>query len=157
MNLVTIAQVRSHCRAEAEDDTLLTAYADAAEQRAQDFLNRRVFATQVALDAAISGLATKVANAETAHRAALEAAQSLEGEARCTARAAADLALSRVMCEARETAVGMVVNPAIVGAVLLIAGHLYRNRESVITGTIATELPEGAIAMLWPHRVGLGV
>lgn len=157
MNLVTIAQVRTHCRAESEDDTLLTVYADAAEQRAQDFLNRRVFATEQALTDAIATIPAKVSAAEAAHSAALEAAQALEGEARCAARAAADMALRRALCEAREIAHGMVVNPAIVGAILLITGHLYRNRESVITGTIATELPEGAIVMLWPHRVGLGI
>lgn len=113
MDLVTIEQVRAHCRADPEDDALLVLYADAAEQQAQDFLNRKVFHDADALATAVL--------AETAG------------------------------CDP------IVVNPAIKAAVLLIAGHLYRNREEVITGTIVSEMKEGARALLWPHRVGLGV
>lgn len=53
MDLVTIEQVRAHCRTEPEDDVLVTLYADSAEQQVQDFLNRRVFKNQAALDAAV--------------------------------------------------------------------------------------------------------
>lgn len=113
MQLVEITQVRAHCRAESEDDVLLTTYADAAEQIAQDFLNRRVFADTEALAAAV-----------------------LDGSAGDDP---------------------IVVNPAIRAAILLTAGHLYRNREDVITGTIVSEMKEGARVLLWPHRVGLGV
>lgn len=52
MNLVTIAEVRAHCRAHADEDTLLTLYADAAEEAAQNFLNRKVFPTPEAMAAA---------------------------------------------------------------------------------------------------------
>ncbi|WP_036114480.1 MULTISPECIES: head-tail connector protein [Luteibacter] len=53
----------------------------------------------------------------------------------------------------------MVVNDAIKAAVLLIFGHLYRNREDVITGASAAAvvIPMGSRTLLWPHRVGLGV
>lgn len=51
----------------------------------------------------------------------------------------------------------MVVNDLVLAAVLLIVGHLYGNREDVITGTIATELPQGSRALLAPYRKGLGV
>lgn len=113
MELVTLDQVRDHCRASSDDDTLLTLYAEAAEAQAQDFLNRRVFAdTAKMADAVLDG-------------------------------AAGDDP--------------MVVTPAIKAAVLLLTGHLYRNREEVITGTIVSEMKEGARALLWPHRVGLGV
>lgn len=37
-------------------------------------------------------------------------------------------------------------------AMLLIIGHYYSNRESVVTGTIATELPLGVEALLYRHR-----
>lgn len=43
MQLLTIEQLRSHCRADPSDDDLLTVYAEAAEQAAQDFLNRKVY------------------------------------------------------------------------------------------------------------------
>lgn len=51
----------------------------------------------------------------------------------------------------------IVVNKSILAAVLLLAGHLYANRENVVAGQSATELPQGAHALLWPHRVGLGI
>jgi uncharacterized phiE125 gp8 family phage protein len=40
-------------------------------------------------------------------------------------------------------------------ALLLTIGHLYRNRETVVTGTIATELPQAAQAILDRRRVWL--
>ncbi|SEG20468.1 head-tail connector protein [Marinobacterium lutimaris] len=42
-------------------------------------------------------------------------------------------------------------------ALLLIIGHLYANRESVVIGTISSELPMGVHALLDPykiHRIG---
>ena len=51
----------------------------------------------------------------------------------------------------------MVSNKQISAACLLILGHLYANREDVVTGTIATEMPKGSEALLTPHRIGWGV
>lgn len=42
--------------------------------------------------------------------------------------------------------------PALVAAVTLLAGHLYRNREAVVTGTIATNLPLGVASLCEPYR-----
>jgi hypothetical protein len=50
----------------------------------------------------------------------------------------------------------MVVEPAIVAAVLLIFGRLYAYREDVVTGQ-AMELPRGSISLLQPYRVHMGV
>ena len=38
-------------------------------------------------------------------------------------------------------------------AITLTIGHLYEHREDVIVGTSANALPEGAMALLWPHRI----
>ncbi|UVL02068.1 head-tail connector protein [Pseudomonas sp. B21-047] len=51
----------------------------------------------------------------------------------------------------------MVCNKQIKAACLLILGHLYANREDVVIGTIATELPKGSVALLTPHRIGWGI
>jgi len=51
----------------------------------------------------------------------------------------------------------MICNKQIKAACLLILGHLYANREDVVIGTIATELPKGSVALLTPHRIGWGV
>lgn len=37
-------------------------------------------------------------------------------------------------------------------AVLMMVGHLYHNRETVVTGTIATEMPMGVAALCFPYR-----
>lgn len=44
------------------------------------------------------------------------------------------------------------VNAAITAAVLLIGGHLFENREAVVTGTIATSLPFAVESLLAPYR-----
>lgn len=42
-------------------------------------------------------------------------------------------------------------------AMLLLVGVWFVNREAVITGTIATDLPHGVEALLFPHRIFYGV
>jgi hypothetical protein len=53
----------------------------------------------------------------------------------------------------------IVVNDAIVAAILLILGKLYSNREDVVTGTGRTvqKLPDGSQYLLQPYRVAMGV
>ena len=113
MQLVTIEELRAHCNVAGNyDDDLLTTYAEAGANYAQDFLNRRVFPDALSMASAIED--------DTAG-----------------------------YCP-------MVVVPSIRAAVLLYAGHLYRNREAVTSET-ANELPYGVTQLLWPHRVGLGI
>lgn len=42
-------------------------------------------------------------------------------------------------------------------ALLLTIGHLYENREAIVTGTIATEIPLGALHLLDPFRLRMGL
>lgn len=49
----------------------------------------------------------------------------------------------------------LVAPRAVDQAILLLLGHLYRNREAVTTGL--SELPLGAFNLLYPHRVRMGV
>lgn len=48
---------------------------------------------------------------------------------------------------------GLPVPPAAIAATKLVLGSLYQNREAVITGTIATELPLGAQPLIDSFRV----
>lgn len=52
---------------------------------------------------------------------------------------------------------GIVINSAIQAALLLIVGHLFANREDVVVGVSATQLPNGAQYLLQPYRSGMGV
>lgn len=113
MELITPEQARLHCRADVGvDEQMLDLYGSAAEQAAQNFLNRRVYPNPEAMASAV-----------------------LDGSAGCDP---------------------MVVNDAIRAAILLMLGHLYRNREAVVSEA-TNELPLGVTQLLWPHRVGLGV
>lgn len=47
----------------------------------------------------------------------------------------------------------MVVNFAVQAAILLTLGHLYANREDVVTGASVAQLPLGARSLLRPHRI----
>ena len=52
---------------------------------------------------------------------------------------------------------GIVINPAIQAALLLIVGQLYANREAVLAGVSVAQLPNGSQYLLQPYRAGLGV
>jgi predicted HD phosphohydrolase len=113
MALVTREQALAHLKADSTEDVSI--YLSAAELAAMEYLNRNVYESEAAMDAAV-----------------------LAGNA-------------------GEDP--MVVNDLIKAAVLLIAGHLYRNREDVISGqtAAAVQLPLGSRALLQPYRVGMGV
>lgn len=113
MAVISLAIARHHLRDPDDADEYLELVIEAAEGQAMDYLNRRFYANQQALDEAV------------------------------TAGDAGDSP--------------MVSNKQIQAACLLILGHLYANREDVVTGTIATELPKGSVALLTPHRIGWGV
>lgn len=50
-------------------------------------------------------------------------------------------------------ATGASVPAAIRSAILLLVGHLYEHRESVIIGTISSDLPQGFEYLLNPYRI----
>lgn len=47
---------------------------------------------------------------------------------------------------------GSDVNQSIIMAMLMTIGHMYQNREAVVTGTIAIEVPLGAKSMIAPFK-----
>lgn len=113
MPFVGIDTVMLHCRGSEDDAALLTLYLSGAKQSAIDYLDRNVYESQIALDAAVA------------------------------AGTAGDYPI--------------VVNDAINTAILLTVGHLYANREDVIVGATASQLPNGAQFFLRPHRIFPGV
>ncbi|BDO09031.1 hypothetical protein KAM481_33070 [Aeromonas caviae] len=44
-------------------------------------------------------------------------------------------------------------NQAVVAAILMHAGQLYENRETIITGTIVSEVPMAYAHLLGPYRI----
>lgn len=51
----------------------------------------------------------------------------------------------------------MVADDLIRAAVLLMAGHLYANREDVVAGVSVAEMPMGSLYLLQPYRRQMGV
>lgn len=68
-----------------------------------------------------------------------------------------DAAMQKAVVEMTAGEHPVVVDDLIRCAVLLTVGHLYANREEVVTGTIATRMPVGAEYLLMPYRKCMGV
>ena len=158
MSVIDIDLAMHHLLAEPEDQVLVQAQLDAAEEAAMQFLNRRFYLDQVALDAARADVPQAMQAAKDVHASAVEAAQAEQDHTlRCRLLEHARRALAESYDQAGAIAYGMVLNPAIQAACLLKLGHLFANREEVVTGTIATELPLASQHLLMPYRIRMGV
>lgn len=158
MPVIAIDIAMHHLRAESDDQVLVKAQLEAAEESAMRFLNRRFYLDQVALDEARAGVSQAMQDAKAANAAAVAAAEAEQDHAlRCRLLEHARQALAEAYDQADTIAYGMVLNPAIQAACLLKLGHLFANREEVVTGTIATELPLASQHLLVPYRTRMGV
>lgn len=158
MSAIDIELAMKHLLAEPEDRDLVQSQLDGAETAAAAYLNRAFFVDQAALDSARLSVSAARYQARAAYDAAIAAAEEIEDhDQRCAAEADAGFVFSEALEAATRNARGMVINKAIEAACLLKLGHLFANREEVVTGTIATELPQGSKALLAPYRVGMGV
>lgn len=158
MALVTTEQAREHCKADPADDAMLAVYLAAAEKSAARLIGRNLYATQEEMDDAIATIPTAMATARTTYDAAVEAAADLDEWGKVSGESLAQRALDRVTWEQHYILHGIVVEDDIIAAILLILGHLYRNREDVVTGVTATEVPNAARALLWPYtRIAAGL
>lgn len=84
------------------------------------------------------------------------------------AQSAAEVFLGARLCTTEEERAQMVAAGAaseevlvagsdVKAAVLLTLGSLYEQREDLVIGQSVAKLPRGAEALLWPHRVDLGL
>lgn len=110
MSLIDLALAKRHLRLDVdfvEEDEIIGLYLAAAQDAAEQFLGRKLYAEGAALPA--------------------------------------------------DDPNGLVMPASVKAAILLTLGHLYGNREDVVIGTIATDMPNGAQALLWPYRTDIGV
>ncbi|MCF3155654.1 head-tail connector protein [Pseudomonas juntendi] len=158
MSVIAIEVAMHHLLAEPEDQVLVQAQLDAAEGTAMQFLNRRFYLDQVALDEARAGVQAAMQQAKEANAEAVAAAEAEQDHTlRCRLLEHARQALADAYDQADAIAYGMVLNPAIQAACLLKLGHLFANREEVVTGATATELPLASQHLLMPYRIRMGV
>ncbi|MBS3183751.1 phage gp6-like head-tail connector protein [Pseudomonas sp. PCH44] len=158
MPVIAIDLAMHHLLAEPEDQVLVEAQLGAAEDAAMSFLNRRFYLDQVALDQARAGVSASMQQAKEANAAAVAVAKAEQDHTlRCRLLEHARQALADAYDQADAIAYGMVLNPAIQAACLLKLGHLFANREEVVTGTTAVELPLASQHLLMPYRIRMGV
>lgn len=159
MTIIDIVVARHHLRVEPDyPEEQVLPHLQGAEELAQRFLNRRVYAVQADLDNAKQAMAGVLEAAALTRSQAFDAALAISD---CAARSMlarqADEAYAEVLAEQQRVARGIVITANIKSAILLIMGHLDENRETVARGITLNDLPKGAEYFLWPHRVGLGI
>lgn len=155
MPLLTPEQCRAQCRVSGDyDDATLLDKLASAEDAIAAHLNRNVYADQGALDAAVGALANAAGQAQDDYDQAMAAAGALTNEAaRTMAVQVAQKRLADFQLNAQRTLNGMLANGSILAAVRLTLGHLYANREAVVSGVTVAELPLGVNDILRPYRV----
>lgn len=148
--MVSLDLAKSHLRVGGDDeDRLIGAYIAAAERAAVHYLDRRVFAVQGELTAAIAAAPAVLSAARVAYEAATAAAELIDTAAdRCAALTTADDTYSRAREAYSRTQDGMVCNDATRAAMLLMIGSSYAQREDVVIGMPVAQLPFGAHALL---------
>lgn len=129
LRFITIEELQAHCVADGDLQDGLEAKGEAAEHLAEMEMNRALFATEEALDEARASARDALASARTAYDEAVAAA---DGDADLLVAAEHAYAAARV--EAFRILHGIVINPAIKGAILMSACHLWTNRSDVVEG-----------------------
>lgn len=152
--LVTLEEAKAHCRVDPDyPDGQLAPYVAAAEDAVQAYLNRRVFADQSAMDAALSAIPGDLATAQADYAAAVEAANAeTDASKRAAMLAVAEAKLKSAKRAATWVLEGVITNASIRAAALMMIGHLFAHREAVNIGNITTELPLGVTHLLRPYR-----
>lgn len=158
MSIISLDTAKTHLRAGDGDDGLIQLYIDAAEDMAAQFINRSIFADGPARDQARAVAAAGLAGQLDVNAASTDTANAIiDPDQRGEAISVAENERTAILWGYRAVMGGIVINPSITAACLLTIGKLYANREDMVTGQTAVELPNGARALLHPYRVGLGV
>jgi len=164
---VSLTEAKLHLRVDGSDeDTLISALIVAARQAAESY-TRRAFITQTwrytcdrlttavtlphqplqsVTSIAIDGVTLAASNYEV---------DTASGRVRPLSRYAADDIGGIAITFVSGYGAASDVPQAIRQAMLLMVGHWYEHREAVITGSISSELPLTARALLAPYRVML--
>lgn len=131
----------------------ITLKAEAAEQAAIGYLDRAVYADQGQLDTAVALVPAALATAKATYDAADAAATLIADTDLCLIEKthAFDVYLKARFAAARIRR-GMVINSAVLSAMLLILGDLWESREDTVIGASATRLPNGARCLLDAYR-----
>ena len=147
MSIVSIETAMHHLRADADDTVDVQHKLDAAQEIAEQFIGRRIYANYpavlVAANTALVDMERLIAEKETILGSDIDA--SLK-----------ELQLEQVDSQWYEMlmmARGIPTNKAIETAILLTLGTLYEHREDVVVSTSVVRLPQAAEHRLQPYRI----
>lgn len=147
MSIVSIETALHHLRADADDMVDVQHKLDGAQEIAEQFIGRRIYANYpevlVAADAAVTEM-------EGLMQAKDDILSGSDNDYLRNTR------LEQVAIQWHNTlmiARAIPTNSAIEVAILLILGTLYEHREDVVIGTIVIKLPQAAEHRLQPYRV----
>jgi hypothetical protein len=159
MNLVTIDQARLHCKADGDDDDLITLYGNAAESACMSLANRYIYPDADALATAKAlAVASQTAAWATYDAAVVLANGASDVRVKDAMTENARWELQAVLDDAEKTLNGIVANDEvrsdILGAVLLTIGTLYENKADIVSGqgAAAVMLPTSAANIMFMHR-----
>ena len=153
MALVEIEDAMRQCKADPDQQPEVEDALAGAIANAQNFLNRDLYETPEAIAAARTAAWTAYEAAITAYDEAIEAAASVSDPfLHGAATAAAEQQRRQALCTFERAAYGIVITDDIRIAILQTTGSYFRNREEVVTGTGAAQLPQSAMDILYRRR-----
>lgn len=155
MELVTLATLRAHCRADGDDDDLIIMYANAALAACVTRISRDLFPDVQAQNAALATVGTLLTEAWDAYDQAMEDADAIEDErVRAAMKIAAIKQRDNAIRRANMITNGIVATEDIKAAIMLTVKTWRDNGTSVVTGqgAAAVELPGGAESILARHE-----
>lgn len=147
MSIVSIETAIHHLRADADDSVDIQHKLDGAQEMAEQFMGRRIYTSDSELDAAIDASAIEMDALASLRIGALSG--DINSHVVKTKLERIDSQLYEKLMIAR----GIVANPGIEVAILLILGTLYEHREDVVIGTSIVRLPQAAEYRLQPYRI----
>jgi uncharacterized phiE125 gp8 family phage protein len=173
---VTLDEAKAHLRVESgDDDALITALVSAGSRNVEEYCRRSLMVTSWAL---LLNKFTEYIELPRAPVASVETVQFKSGDQTVILAGTQYILNSEVspallyaapdvdwptwgddiQSSVRISYTAGVADAAnvpapIKAAILLMVGHLYENREAVIVGTIAKELPLAVESLLLPYRV----
>ncbi len=147
MSIVSIETAIHHLRADADDSLDIQHKLEAAQEMAEQFIGRRIYANYLFVYAAAK---TALADMEALMA---EKATILDSNVEDYLKNIQLEQLDSRWYEVLMSARGIASNTAIEVAILLTLGTLYEHREDVVIGTSIVRLPQAAEHRLQPYRI----
>lgn len=147
--MIDLELAREHLKADDEEveDTLIETYIAGAVGACEGYCNRKFYEDNAAR------LADRVLALEGLDEAIEYRNTALAAATNCEVRNVIENDYIAARGKLLQRLNGIVINPTITAAILMMLGHFYRNRQEVVVAQYsgATQLPAGAKRILEPY------